>query len=107
MIDKLLTKQDIAAMLGTTPGVAASILAKQGVMPIDFGMGRGRGTRWLESAVVQSIQTMHNQAQNQTKKATDFTLNQAKKCIRARPAIHLHQLRAADIYALTHNATLQ
>ena len=29
MTDRLLRKTDIAAMLGTTPGVAASVLAEQ------------------------------------------------------------------------------
>ena len=51
MTDHLLRRKDIAAMLGTSPGVAASILAQRGVHPIDFGLGRGRGPRWLESAV--------------------------------------------------------
>ena len=56
-------------MLGTTPGVAASILAARGVQPIDFGIGRGRGRRWLESAVRQVMLDMHNAAQPKAKTA--------------------------------------
>lgn len=63
MTDRLLRDRDVAAMLGTTPGVAASILAQRGVHAVDFGMGRGRGRRWLESAVQQVIAEMHAEAQ--------------------------------------------
>ena len=63
MTDRLLRDRDVAAMLGTTPGVAASILAQRGVHSVDFGMGRGRGRRWLESAVQQVIAEMHAEAQ--------------------------------------------
>ena len=54
-MERLLRQQDIAAMLGTSPGVAASILAARGVHPIDFGIGRSRGRRWLSSAVKMCI----------------------------------------------------
>lgn len=69
MTDHLLRRKDIAAMLGTSPGVAASILAARGVHPIDFGLGRGRGPRWLESAVRQVILEMHQDAQPKPKEA--------------------------------------
>ncbi|HJA77560.1 MAG TPA: hypothetical protein H9774_12020 [Candidatus Desulfovibrio gallistercoris] len=65
MTDRLLRDRDVAAMLGTTPGVAASILAQRGVHAVDFGMGRGRGRRWLESAVQQVIAELHAEAQPQ------------------------------------------
>ena len=45
-------------MLGTTPALAASFLAQRGVHPIDFGVGRSRGLRWLESAVAQAMRDM-------------------------------------------------
>ena len=67
MIDRLLRERDIAAMLGTTPGVAASVLAAHGVCPIDLGRGRSRGRRWLESAVRQAIMAMHAEAQPRRK----------------------------------------
>ena len=59
MTDRLLRDRDVAAMLGTTPGVAASILSQRGVHAVDFGMGRSRGRRWLESAVQQVIAELH------------------------------------------------
>lgn len=64
MTDRLLRKKDIAAMLGTSEGVAASVLEKQGVHPIDLGYGRSRGLRWLESAVSAALQNMHSEAQS-------------------------------------------
>lgn len=63
MPDRFLNSRSIAAMLDTSPGVAASILAEQGVHPIDFGYGRGRGRRWLESAVLAALHKMHEAAQ--------------------------------------------
>lgn len=63
MSDKLLRKKEIAAMLGTSPDVAASILAKHGLHPIDLGMGRSRGLRWLESAVLVVLRVLHQEAQ--------------------------------------------
>lgn len=63
MTDRLLRKADIAAKLGATHGVAASILASRGCQPIDFGHGRARGPRWLESAVDAALAAMHCEAQ--------------------------------------------
>lgn len=100
MSDRLLTKRDIAATFGTSPSVAASILAGQGIMPIDFGAGRGRGARWLESAVVQTMQTMHNQAQKPV-------VSVPTKPRKLQPAIHLHQMSVADVFRLTQSAPLQ
>lgn len=67
-MERLLTRKAIAAMMGTSSGVAASILAKHGVFPIDFGVGRGRGPRWLESAVRQTLFELHADAQPKTKR---------------------------------------
>lgn len=58
MTDKLLRKDDIAAMLGTSPSVAASVLARYGCHSIDLGRGKSRGKRWLESAVRNTLQKM-------------------------------------------------
>lgn len=70
MSEKLLRKKDIAAMLGTSPCVAASILASHGCHAIDFGRGRSRGPRWLESAVCAALYEMHNEVQEKNKKRT-------------------------------------
>ncbi len=67
MSERLLRDRDVAAMLGTTPGVAVSILTARGVCAIDLGRGRSRGRRWLESAVCQAIMTMHAEAQPRKK----------------------------------------
>lgn len=63
MADRLLRKADIAAMLSTNADMAASILKKYGCYPIDLGYGRGRGLRWLESAVINAMRLMHMEAQ--------------------------------------------
>ena len=60
--ERFLKRQEIAAMLGTTPALAASFLARKGVHPIDFGIGRSRGLRWLESAVSQAMRDMATEA---------------------------------------------
>lgn len=49
-------------MLGTTPALAASFLAQRGVHPVDFGVGRSRGLRWLESAVAHAMRDMATEA---------------------------------------------
>lgn len=88
MADRLLRKADIAAMLATNADMAASILKKYGCYPIDFGCGRNRGLRWLESAAVNAIRLMHMQAQPapviKTKKfkAPQGELNLASKSVK-------------------------
>jgi len=87
-VERLLRQQDIAAMLGTTPGVAASILAARGVHPIDFGIGRSRGRRWLSSAVRQVMLDMHEAAQPKAKTAR--TPHHPPPPTFARPGISSH-----------------
>lgn len=67
MNQTLMNKQQIAAALGTTPQAAASILRRAGVMPIDFGRGRGLGPRWLSSAVDSALLNLHIDAQPKPK----------------------------------------
>lgn len=100
MTDRLLRRADIAAMLGTTPGVAASILAERGVHPVDFGMGRSRGPRWLESAVRQAMLEMHQTAQPKAK-----AIRPAKRT--AAPAVSLTNMSINDIYQLTQGPCVQ
>ena len=94
MSDKLLRRCDIAAMLGTTPGVAASILSERGCNPIDFGYGRGRGPRWLESAVIATIRAMHMEAQPQATPSK----NVSKKS--KFPKVELANMSASKLYEL-------
>lgn len=95
MTERLLRKKEIAAMLGTSPGVAASILSARGVHPIDFGRGRSRGLHWLESAVVAAIREIHADAQPQPKKQRLVTTPRA-----AYPATHLANMTVKDIEGL-------
>ena len=99
MTDRLLRKNEIAAILGTGPGVAASILANMGVQPIDFGFGRGRGPRWLESAVMEAIQSLHRNAQP--------VQTSAKKQRSTSPVVSLASASVAQIYELTSSQCVQ
>ncbi|RHH26004.1 hypothetical protein DW219_00160 [Desulfovibrio sp. AM18-2] len=99
-MERLLRQKDIAAMLGTSPGVAASILAQRGVYPVDFGVGRSRGKRWLESAVKQVILDMHDAAQPRVK------VPRKDKPVAA-PAMHLTTMSINDIYRLTQGQSVQ
>lgn len=101
MSERFLRECDIAAMLGTSPGVAASILAGKGIHPIDFGVGRGRGRRWLESAVQQAMLEMHAAAQ--TKKRTSA----ARPAAAPRRVATLATMSASDLYRLTQAGCVQ
>jgi hypothetical protein len=59
----LLNKDQVAARLGTTAGIASRILSEHDVKPIDLGRGRGRGKRWYASAVDAVVYQMHEDAQ--------------------------------------------
>lgn len=58
-----LNKRQIAEALGTSPGVASTILSERGVSPVDFGRGRGRGLRWYGPAVDVAMRQIHDEAQ--------------------------------------------
>ena len=99
MTERFLRHADIAAMLSSSPGVAASILAERGVHPIDFGYGRGRGPRWLESAVRRVMIEMHQEAQPKPKTAREKRP--------AHPKHSLAEMSVSDIYQLTHGQCVQ
>ncbi len=63
---RLLSKKDIANKLGTSINVAMNTLQEHKVYPIDFGIGRGRGFKWLESSVEEIIYKLHCKAQEKT-----------------------------------------
>lgn len=98
MTDRLIGKRDIAAMLGTSPGVAASILAGKGIHPIDLGAGRSRGLRWLESAVQQAMRDMYSEAQPKPKPT---------RRPRPKPVCGLAGMSTDDIYRLTTGQCVQ
>ncbi|WP_419521186.1 hypothetical protein [Desulfovibrio sp.] len=98
MTDRLIGKRDIAAMLGTSPGVAASILAGKGIHPIDLGAGRSRGLRWLESAVQQAMRDMYSEAQPKPKPT---------RRPRPKSVCGLADMSTDDIYRLTTGQCVQ
>ena len=51
MPERLIGKPQLAEKFSMSPNAAAALLQEKGVYPINFGLGRGRGLRWLESAV--------------------------------------------------------
>lgn len=63
MTDRYLCKDEIAALFGCSAKVAETQLAKAGLHPVDLGRGRGHGKRWLESAVLEAMRSLHEQAQ--------------------------------------------
>ena len=99
MTDRLLKKRELAAMLGTSPGVAVSIMAEHGVHPIDWGAGRSRGYRWPESRVRDVILQMYAAAQPQPKKP--------RIPKPSAPSISLADMSAADVYNLTTSQRVQ
>lgn len=101
MTDHLLRKTEIAAMLGTSPGVAASLLADWGVHPVDYGYGRGRGQRWLESAVRQAMLAMHEAAQPRAPRP------RKKNGVPAGTGARLAALSIDDLYTLTQMPCVQ
>lgn len=103
MTERLLRKGDIAAMLGTSPGVAASILAERGVHPVDFGYGRARGHRWLESAVRQAMFAMHEAAQPKASRPRP----RKPSAVLAGTDARLASLSINDLYALTQGPCVQ
>lgn len=103
MTEHLLRKTEIAAMLGTSPGVAASLLAKWGVHPVDYGYGRSRGPRWLESAVRQAMLAMHDAAQSKTSGARPRKHSAVPVGTDAR----LASLSINDLYTLTQGPCVQ
>ncbi len=98
-MERFLRAADVAEMLGTTRGVAVSIMAEHGVRPVDFGRGRGRGLRWLESAVKAVMQAMHEAAQPKGRPAS-----RQKTGL---PAVKLEDMSIDDVMRLTSRQGVQ
>jgi len=93
--ERFLNISELAEKLGTSKGIARTIMTQNGVMPIDFGPGRSRGYRWLESAVDDVMRNMHhavqpnNQHKSQVKciqrksKLADMSVNEVYKLFSA------------------------
>lgn len=94
----LLNKQQVAERFSTSVTLARATLASHGVLPIDFGRGKGRGPRWLSEAVDAVILTLHEDAQIKAK---------PRKTKILRTSAPLSALPASDIYELTKAQPLQ
>lgn len=102
MPERFLRKAEIGAVFGTSPDVARAILLDHGVHPVNLGAGRGRGLRWLESAVQAVAAEMHRRAQPPPKTS--------KKPIRPltdAPAGFLSSVTLDQLYTLTHKPSVQ
>ena len=105
MSERLLSRKEIGEKLSTSPGVAAEILAQNGVQPIDLGRGRHRGYRWSASAVDGVILAMHAKAQTiplTTRRGT----SSIPKPHRSK-SLALADMTYADIFALTQAQNVQ
>ena len=63
MKDRLITIAEAAAILGLPKNLSKKILAAHNLSPVDFGAGRGRGLRWLESVVENLARKLFTDAQ--------------------------------------------
>jgi len=62
-MERFLRLREVADAMGTSPDNARATLARYGVFPIDYGVGRSRGYRWLQSAVNSAMLKMAADAQ--------------------------------------------
>lgn len=63
MRERYLRRHQIAEKMACGERKAIAELKARGVYPIDLGRGKGRGLRWLESAVDAAMLAMHQEAQ--------------------------------------------
>lgn len=102
MPERFLRKSEIGAVFGTSPDIARAILLAHGVHPVDLGAGRGRGLRWLESAVHAVAAEMHRRAQPPSKPS--------KPPLRPVAGAHagfLSSVTLDQLYTLTHKPSVQ
>ena len=69
-MERFLRLKEVAEAMGTSPDNARATLARYGVFPIDYGIGRSRGYRWLQSAVNAAMVRMAADAQPAKQTAT-------------------------------------
>lgn len=103
MSDKLLTRDQLAALFGTSADKAASILTAQGVQPIFLPRGKYQSPRWLESAVIAALHSMHAAAQ-----ISAMPKAKASKKPRPAPSIGLSGMTANNLHKfLTQGQSVQ
>lgn len=96
-MDNLIPTTTVADMLGTSPRIATTILLQNGLQPVNLGRGRGRGNRWLASAVQAVIQDLHDKAQKAPRSS-------AKP---PRLTSRVASMPIGDLYALTRAKRMQ
>lgn len=92
MSESLITTKMLCERLALGKKISISLMAEHGVLPINMGYGRGRGFRWLSSAVDDVILKIHGKAQSCQKRAD--TLKDSGD-------IRLVDLSLDDLYNLT------
>ena len=95
--EKLLRTKEAAELFGVSEKITTGIMLKNGLQPVSLGRGRGRGNRWLQSAVYALIQNLHEKAQKSSKKKEKT------------PSLvcSVATMSGADLYALTHRTMMQ
>lgn len=51
----LMTINEVADLLKTTPGAARTTLENLNVLPVNLGPGRGKGLRWYRSEILSAL----------------------------------------------------
>lgn len=97
MSENLIYTSELCKRLSLGADAAKKVMAEHGVYPICFGVGRGRGRRWLASAVDDVILRLHQKAQPVQKKQTT---NKPK-------GIDLSILHVDEIFGLTSGQNVQ
>lgn len=97
MSEKFLRTEEAAALLGASEKVAMGIMMKNGLQPVSLGRGRGRGNRWLQSAVYELMRNLHENAQKVEKKREKLPKYTSS----------IATMSGSDLYALTHRTVVQ
>lgn len=92
MSEKLLRTSQLSEKLNVGKDTAKAIMLANGVQPISLGVGRGRGFRWLASAVDAVILRLHEDAQG----------TQKKRPFESHESLDLTALTIEQLYDLTH-----
>ena len=67
-MERLITLEDAAEILCMSPRMAKKVLSNAGLSPVALGVGRGKGNRWLKSAVEGVAVRLFANAQAKRKK---------------------------------------
>lgn len=92
MSEKLIRTSELCERLQMGKDAAVAVMAANGVFPIHFGVGRGRGLRWLSSAVDAALYKLHQEAQPKPKETNPKKYN----------GTNLAVMTIDQIYDLTH-----